>query len=86
MLYCVRRKIRTVAVSEETYVLLSEFKQRAKCSTFEDAIRMAVELANRALAMEVPEYVKNKDLSEEEKRVLAEVRGRLREESLWLRR
>jgi len=66
--------------------LLSEFKQRAKCSTFEDAIRMAVELANRAMAMEVLEYVKNKDLSEEEKRVLAEVRGRLREESAWLRR
>jgi hypothetical protein len=66
--------------------LLSEFKQRAKCSTFEDAIRMAVELANRVMAMEVLEYVKNKDLSEEEKRVLAEVRGRLREESAWLRR
>ena len=81
-----RRKVRTVAVSEETYVLLSEFKQRAKCSTFEDAIRMAVELANRALAVEVLEYVKNKDLSEKEKRVLAEVRGRLREESAWLRR
>ncbi|AGT35151.1 hypothetical protein N186_03960 [Thermofilum adornatum] len=81
-----RRKVRTVAVSEETYVLLSEFKQRTNCSTFEDAIRMAVELANRAMAMEVLEYVKNKDLSEEEKRVLAEVRGRLREESAWLRR
>jgi hypothetical protein len=47
---------------------------------------MAVELANRALAVDVLEYVKNKDLSEEEKRVLAEVRGRLREESAWLRR
>jgi len=82
----VRRKVRTVAVSEETYVLLSEFKQRAKCPTFEDAIRMAVELANRALAVEVLEYVKNKDLSEEEKRVLAEVRGRLREKGAWLRR
>ena len=81
-----RRKVRTVAVSEETYVLLSEFKQRAKCSTFEDAIRKAVELANRALAVEVLEYLKNRDLSEEEKRVLAEVRGRLREESAWLRR
>ncbi len=75
-----------MAVSEETYVLLSEFNQRAECPTFEDAIRMAVELANRALAVDVLEYVKNKDLSEEEKRVLAEVRGRLREESAWLRR
>ncbi|MCC6005078.1 MAG: hypothetical protein LM590_12150 [Thermofilum sp.] len=81
-----RRRVRTVAVSEETYVLLSEFKQRAKCSTFEDAIRKAIELANRALVVGVLEYVKNKDLSGEEKRVLAEVRGRLREEGVWLRR
>jgi hypothetical protein len=30
--------------------------------------------------------LKNKDLSEEEKHVLAEVRGRLREKGAWLRR
>jgi len=49
-------------------------------------VRRAVELAKRALAAEALEHVKSKKLTEEEKRVLAELRAKLREEGVWLRR
>ena len=79
------RRVRTIAVSEDTYRMLAAFKQRTGSATFEEAVRKAVELAKRALAAEALEHVRSKRLTEE-KQVLAELRARLREEGAWLRR
>jgi len=73
----VARKVRTIAVSEDTYRMLAAFKQRTGSATFEEAVRRAVELAKRALAAEALEHVRSKRLTEEEKRVLTELRARL---------
>ncbi|MCC6051290.1 MAG: hypothetical protein LM580_11310, partial [Thermofilum sp.] len=81
----VARRVRTIAVSEDTYRMLAAFKQRTGSATFEEAVRKAVELAKRALAAEALEHVRSKRLTEE-KQVLAELRARLREEGAWLRR
>lgn len=80
------RRVKTIAVSEDTYRMLATFKQRTGSATFEEAVRKAVELAKRALAAEALEHVRSKRLTEEEKQMLAELRARLREEGAWLRR
>ena len=80
------RRVKTIAVSEETYKMLLDFKRHTGSATFEEAIAVAIKLARRALAMEVLEYARNKKLTEDEKRLLAELRTRLREEGVWLRR
>lgn len=80
------RRVKTIAVSEETYRALADFKQRTGSATFEEAVRRAVELANQALAAEVLEHVKGKRFTEEERRVLGALRAKLREEGVWLRR
>ena len=88
-IYCcndVARRVKTIAVSEDTYRMLATFKQRTGSATFEEAVRKAVELAKRALAAEALEHVRSKRLTEEEKQMLAELRARLREEGAWLRR
>ena len=79
------RRVKTIAVSEDTYRMPAAFKQRTGSATFEEAVRKAVELAKRALAAEALEHVRSKRLTEE-KQVLAELRARLREEGAWLRR
>jgi predicted CopG family antitoxin len=80
----VARRVRTIAVSEDTYRMLAAFKQRTGSATFEEAVRKAVELAKRALAAEALEHVRSKRLTEEEKQMLAELRAKLREEGAWL--
>jgi predicted CopG family antitoxin len=80
----VARRVRTIAVSEDTYRMLATFKQRTGSATFEEAVRKAVELAKQALAAEALEHVKSKRLTEEEKQTLRELRAKLREEGVWL--
>ena len=80
------RRVKRVTLSEETYRALADFKRRTGCATFEEAVRKVVELAKRALAAEVLEHVRSKRFAEEERRELTELRSRLREEGVWLRR
>lgn len=77
---------KTIAVGEETYRLLTQLKRRMGCRTMDETIRRLVELSKLALALEVLDYVRGKRLSRGELELLAELRGKLREEAAWLRR
>ena len=73
-------------VSEETYKLLVELKQRAGYKTMDETIRRLIELSRMAVMMEALEYLKSKRLREGELEELAKLRKELRRESMWLRR
>lgn len=83
---CMRRKLKTIAVSEETYAAVLEFKERTGCRTMDEAVRRMLELSRLALAAEVLEHVRRRRLTEEDRELLRELRRRLREEGVWLRR
>ncbi len=78
--------MRTIAVREETYAGLLDFKERMGCRTMEEAVRSPLELSRMALAVEVLKYVEERGLSEEEREELRCLRMRLREKGVWLRR
>jgi len=78
--------MKTIAVSEETYAAILEFKERSGSRTMDEALRRLVDLSRRALADEVLAYVERRRLTEEERRLLESLRARLREEGVWLRR
>ncbi|MEM0226419.1 MAG: hypothetical protein QXF46_06040 [Thermofilaceae archaeon] len=77
---------KTVAVTEETYRILVELKQKMGCRTMDETVRRLAELSKKALAVEALEHVRSKQLSREEVEALAKLRERLREEGVWLRR
>ncbi|MEM4688787.1 MAG: hypothetical protein QXH65_06625 [Thermofilaceae archaeon] len=77
---------KTVAVTEETYRILVELKQKMGCRTMDETVRRLAELSKKALAVEALEHVRSKRLSREEVEALAKLRERLREEGVWLRR
>jgi len=80
------RKTKTIAISEETYMVLLEFKERTNSDTMDETIRKLIELSRQALALKVLEYLREKKLSEKELKELKALRKKLREEALWLRR
>jgi len=80
------RKVKTIAVSYETYRALLEFKEASRAKTLDEAIRKLLELSRKAMAREVLEYIRARKLSEEEMKILDELRRKLREEGVWLRR
>jgi len=55
--------LKTIAVSEETYALLVEFKKRTNSNTTDEAIRKLIELSRLALVLEVLKYIKEKKIS-----------------------
>ena len=73
-------------MSESTYRALVTLKRRMGCRTFDETIRRLVELSARAVALEVLEYVRSKQLSGEEVELLSKLREQLRREGVWLRR
>lgn len=77
---------RTIAVSEGTYRTLVALKRRMGCRTLDETIRKLAELSARAVALEVLEHVRSKQLSREEAELLAQLREQLRREGAWLRR
>jgi len=80
------RRVKTIAVSEETYAAVLEFKERTGCRTMDEAVRRMLELSRLALAAEVLEHVRRRRLAERERELLRELRRKLREEGVWLRR
>lgn len=80
------KKNKTIALSEETYILLLDFKERTKSRTMDEAVRKLVELSRYAMIFEVLEYINRKKLREEEVRFLEQLRKKLREEGVWLRK
>jgi len=80
------RRVKTLAVSEETYAAVAEFKRKHGYRTMDEALRALLSLSRLALALEAVEYVKGKKLSPEELRLLREERERIRGEASWLRR
>ena len=80
------RKVKTIAVSYETYRALLEFKETSRAKTLDEAIRKLLELSRKAMAREVLEYIRARRLSEEEMKILDGLRRKLREEGVWLRR
>ncbi len=86
MYQCMKRKVKTVALSEDTYAALAEFKERVGCRTMDEAVRKMLELSRLALALEVLEHVKGRTLEKSERDLLKKLRERLRGEGAWLRR
>ncbi len=80
------RKMKTIAVSEETYMAILDFKKRTNSRTIDETIRKLIELSKQALVIKVLEYISQKKLTDEERKTLELIRAKLREEGVWLRR
>ncbi|RLE97491.1 MAG: hypothetical protein DRJ63_09065 [Thermoprotei archaeon] len=80
------RKMKTIAISEETYMAILDFKKRTNSRTIDETIRKLIELSKQALVIEVLEHISQRKLTDEERRTLESIRAKLREEGVWLRR